>query len=78
MNSIIVTVGAVTYAIKLRRLLLRAGIRSKLVKVDNTRTENGCTHGVRIDERDFYSAVVVMKSNGVNYSVYTGSGYGLS
>lgn len=77
MNNITVTVGTVTYAIKLRKLLLRAGIRSKLVKVDNTRTENGCTHGVMIDEGDFYRAVVVMKSSGVNYSVYIGNSYDL-
>jgi len=70
LKSIIVTVGSVTYAIKLQKLFTRAKIRSKLVKVDNTRTENGCTHGLRILESDFYRAVVVMKGNGINYSVY--------
>ena len=77
MNSTIVTVGTVTYAIKLRRLLLRAGIRSKLVKVDNTNTEGGCSHGIAINESDFYPAVVVMKSNGIKYSVYNGHSYDL-
>ena len=78
MKSIIVTVGSVTYAIKLRKLFLRAKIGSKLVKVDNTRTENGCTHGLEIAESDFYRAVVIMKSSGINYSVYNGRGYDLS
>ena len=78
MKSIIVTVGSVTFALKLQKLFLRAKIRSKLVKVDNTRTENGCTHGLMISESDFYQAVVIMKSNGINYSVYNPNGYDLS
>ena len=75
MNNIIVTVGTVTYAIKLRKLLLREGIRSKLVKVDNS--EGRCSHGIAINENDFYQAVVVMKSNGIKYSVYNGHSYDL-
>ena len=78
MKSIIVTVVSVTFALKLQKLFLRAKIRSKLVKVDNTRTENGCTHGLEIQESDFYQAVVIMKSNGINYSVYNQNGYDLS
>lgn len=70
MNDIIVTVGSVTYAIKLRRLLSRAGIRSKLVKVENQDTKSGCTHAVRISPNDFYNAVVIMKEYGISYSVY--------
>ena len=51
---------------KLRRMLLRAGIKSKLVKV----VKNGCVHGIEIDRSDFYNAIIVMKENGINYSVY--------
>lgn len=71
MNSIIVTVGAVTYALKLKKLLLREGIRSKLVKVDSTAEGLGCSHGLKLDTRDFYSVVLIMKTNGFNYSVYS-------
>ena len=78
MKKITVTVGTVTYAIKLRKLLLRAGIRSKLVKVNNKKTEGGCTHGVELDEIDFYNAVVIMKNNGISYSLYSQSAYDLS
>ena len=70
MNSIIVTVGAVTYALKLKKLLLREGIRSKLVKVDVTAEGLGCSHGLKLTMQDFYSAVLIMKTNGFNYSVY--------
>ncbi len=70
MESTIVTVGAVTYAIKVRKLLAREGVRSKLVKIERPGSKNGCTHGVEIDDNDFYRAVVIMKENGINYSVY--------
>lgn len=70
MNSIIVTVGAVTYALKLKKLLLREGIRSKLVKVDVTAEGLGCSHGLKLNMQDLYSAVLIMKTNGFNYSVY--------
>ena len=70
MNNIIVTVGAVTYAIKLRKLLSRGGIQSKLIKVEDVHGRIGCIHGVELNKADFLSAVVIMKENGINYSVY--------
>ncbi len=70
MNKTIITVGSVTYALKLRKLLIRDGIGSKLIKVDNTMTNTGCIHGVEILTIDFYRAVVIMRENGIDYSVY--------
>ena len=69
MKKTTVTIGSVTYAIKLRKLFMRAGIESKLVKVAGEKS-GGCTHGVEIDESDFYRAVVIMRENGIEYSVY--------
>ncbi len=70
MNDIIVSVGSVTYAIKLRRLLSRAGIRSKLVKVEGKDIQSGCQHAVSIRYEDFYNAVVIMREKNIPYSVY--------
>ena len=69
MSNTIVTVGSVTYAIKLQKHLLRAGIRSKLVKVGDSMSR-GCTHGLEIDNNDFYSAVKIMRESGIEYHVY--------
>lgn len=70
MNNIIVTVGAVTYAIKLRKLLSHGGIQSKLVKVEDSKGGLGCIHGVELRESDFLSAVFIMKENRIEYSIY--------
>lgn len=69
MNKMILTTESVTYAIKARRLLSYAGIQSKLIKVDASIKNRGCTHGVLINNRDFLSAVKVLRDNELNYSV---------
>lgn len=70
MKKLTLTVGSVTYAIKLRKLLARDGIKSRLVKVDNTLTKNGCSHGLEISDNDFYRAVMIMKENNIDYSIH--------
>ena len=67
MNNIIISVGSVTYAIKLKKLLAREGIKTTLVKKE---TASGCTHGVELSEGDFLGAVVIMRENGIAYTVY--------
>ena len=64
------TVGSVTYAIKVRKLLERAGVKSKLVKVDSSKSKSGCTYGIQLQRELFYDAVNILKNNGIDYSVY--------
>ena len=64
-----IIVGPITYAIKLRKLLLRAKINAALIKLDNTDDNIGCSHGVIISERDLYTAIVILKQNGINYKI---------
>ena len=66
MNKVIIYVGAMTYAIKLRKMLARAGIESRQVK---SLEGDGCTHGVEIMHRDFYGAIVILKDNGMEYTI---------
>ena len=68
MKKIIITVGSVTYAIKLRKLLAREGIEARHLKVDNTDSGAGCSHGVEINEADLYRAVYIMRENRIEYS----------
>lgn len=69
MNKITITVGSVTYAIKSRKLLSGNGIPSKLVKIDALLSKNGCTHGLEISKNHFLDAVMILKTNGIPYSV---------
>ena len=72
MKLAIITVGTVTYALKCRKLLSKAGIQSKLVKLDSSKTSKGCTYGIELRSEDFYSAVVILRENGIDYSLYSG------
>lgn len=57
--------GSMTYALKLKKILLRYGIKSRPIKSE----KNGCSHGLEINNNDFYQAIVIMRKNGINYTV---------
>lgn len=65
------TVGSVTYAIKARRLLLHEGIKAHTVKLTDGKS-GGCTHGIVIPSSRFFDAVVILKKNGIDYSLFDG------
>ena len=65
-----ITVGSVTYAIKVKKLLLRMNIEAKLIKVDTGRTNTGCTYGIKVSSNKFFDAVALLKQNGIEYTVY--------
>jgi hypothetical protein len=68
LNTRIITVGSVTYAHKARRLLQHMGINSRVVKIDSSRSKNGCTHGIEFSSVDFYNVVMELKKAGFEYS----------
>ena len=70
MGKNIITFASVTYAIKARKLLNRAGVSAKLVKVSAELTK-GCTHGVEIFESSFFDTINILKTAGIEYSVYS-------
>lgn len=69
MKKITIILSSVTYSVKLSRLMKRAKIPHRLVKVDNSKFGNGCSHGVEINEADFLSSVMIMKENDILYSI---------
>ena len=70
MNTATITVGSVTYALKVKKSLEREGIRATLVKVDSSKSKNGCTYGIKISNNNFYDAISVLRNYGIEYSVY--------
>ena len=69
MNKTIVTVETVTYAMKARKLLLRSGIQSKLIKTDSQDSKKGCRHGLEISNKDYFETVKILGENGIKFSV---------
>ena len=69
MNTITVAVGSVTYAIKVRKILARMGIKANLTKSSYDETRIGCNHGIEIPEEHLYTLISVLKEHGINYNV---------
>ena len=70
LKTIIISVETVTNAIKARKHLTASGIRAKLVKLSPSLSENGCTHGLEIDNKDTYSALHILKGLGIYYKIF--------
>ena len=71
MNITTVTVGSVTYAIKVKKILSGIGIKSKLIKVDSSKSQSGCEYGVEFPSPYFLDVVSELKRQKINYTVYS-------
>ena len=69
MAKVIVTFNSVTYALKGRKILSRSGIGARLIKVD-TELARSCTYGLEVDNNLFLDTVRLLKSAGLDYTVY--------
>ena len=55
---------------KCKKALASRGIKSSLVKIDFTKSENGCQYGIEFNERDFYDVISILRENEIEYGVY--------
>ena len=69
MNTSIITLTSVTYAMKVKRFLEHLGASSKVLKVDEIDKNGGCTYGIKIPAKYFYDVIVFLKQNDIKYSV---------
>jgi hypothetical protein len=70
LKKAIIAIGSVTNAIRSRKLLSKSNIRSKLVKLDASKTITGCTYGLEVSERDLYSIFSLLRNEEIAYSLY--------
>ena len=70
MKQTTLTVGSVTYAIKAKKALSGIGIKSKLIKVDSSKSALGCEYGIEFSSVYFLDAVAELKKQKINYSLY--------
>lgn len=69
MEKIIITFDSVTYANKAKKILSKAAINTKLVKV-SSEISKGCTYGIEISSGAFFDVVNELKKANINYAVY--------
>lgn len=68
-------IGSMTTALKARKALLRASIRSTVVKLDSSVTRKGCAYGIEFDCIQTSNVKYTLDSAGIKVSRYlTGGG----
>ena len=70
MNTEILSLGSVTYAIKAKKILLNKKIHSKLIKIDSSDKNGGCIYGLKVAEKDYRETVIELKRSGISFSNY--------
>lgn len=66
----IVTVKTVTIGLKGKKALSAYGIKSRVVKIDAGKSQNGCQYGIEFETDNFYEAVSALRESGIEYGVY--------
>lgn len=68
----IVTFATITQAMKAKKALGKAGLKSKLVKLDSTKTSHGCSYGLEFNSKHLYDIIAILKQNNIEYNLMTG------
>lgn len=64
--------GSMTATVKIKKLLQREGINIDVVKLDPSKSKDGCAYGIEIGNDDLLMGVNILKKNGVLYHLYEG------
>ena len=70
MKKSILTVKTITIGLKAKKTLSGRVIKSSLVKIDYTKSENGCQYGLEFNEQDLYEVISTLREHGISYGVY--------
>ena len=66
----IVTGKTVTIGLQGKNALSAYGIRSRVVKIDASKSHNGCQYGIEFEADNFYEAARALRESGIEYGVY--------
>ena len=70
MQNKIISIGSMNQAIGARRILSREGIASRVVKLDTTKSAEGCGYGLSYAEEDGLDLARILRINGIRYHIY--------
>ena len=68
MDKILLGFESMTVAIKVRDILRRIEVDSKLIKVDGV-SNGGCQYGISIDRADYFKSIAELSRRKVEYRV---------
>lgn len=71
MNTELIIIGSITYAMKAKNALLENGIKARLRKLQ-PRKRNGCSYGLEIPVGSLLTVASVLRPLGIPYDPYEG------
>ena len=74
MSDCTAVIGSMTTALKAQKALLRASIRSTVVKLDSSITSKGCAYGIEFDCVQSSNVRYVLDTSGIKVSRYLTGG----
>ena len=74
MQKVIATLKTLTYAQKAKRILLKSGISSNIVKL-NASDSKGCAYGVEFDIKSHLEVIKLLRENNLEYGMVKYEGY---
>ena len=68
LSEITIILGSVTRASRVKRILASEGVKSSVTKSASKDTGE-CPHGVRLNATDMYKAAMILRNQGIEYTV---------
>ncbi len=68
MKTITVGFKSITYAIKIRKNLLKSGVNCQLIKLSSKTGSKGCAYGIKFDFADYYAVTAILKESNIPYT----------
>ena len=78
MNTSLLLMDSITYAIKARKALSAIGISATVKKINATTTGRSCRYGIFIEQRHLFSAKAELKKCNITFEELRGYGNDLS
>ena len=68
-----IRIGGMNQAIGARRLLSSAGLETRVIKLSNNKSFEGCAYGIEVLERDLFDIARILRMNGIAYQLDEGN-----
>ncbi len=67
MKKILIKIGSITYALKIKKSLANLGIRARVIKTSSV--SNGCAYSIEISEDQLFTVIAELKRQGIDYEL---------
>ena len=71
MGKMVFSIGTLSECIKVKKMLERKNIQISIIKLEESKSKNGCAYGIAFSQTDLYSVVHILSTENIPYNAYT-------